>query len=74
MLVRALVQLRYDILLENAEIISVPHLSAQDRQVYDAVSTLYLAGNTVMTYAMIYRVMTGGRTQDTSSRRRQRGR
>ena len=60
-LVRALVQLRYDILLENAEIISVPHLSAQDRQVYDAVSTLYLAGNTVMTYAMIYRVRTGGR-------------
>ena len=60
-IVKAAVKLRYDALLESKEIVSAPKLTPQDREVYDAVSTLWQAGNAVMTYAMIYRVMTGGR-------------
>ena len=52
-IVKAAVKLRYDALLESKEIVSAPKLTPQDREVYDAVSTLWQAGNAVMTYAIV---------------------
>jgi hypothetical protein len=52
------VKLRYDALLESKERKSfpLPKLTPQEREVYDAVSTLWQAGGKrCMTYAMIYR-------------------
>ena len=55
----AYVRLDYEELLSGKEIERAPTLTHEDRQVHDAIATLYYAGNAVQTYGMIYRVMAG---------------
>lgn len=44
---------------DNVQLISRAKFTAYDREVYDGVTTLYEAGNEIVTPAMIYRAMNG---------------
>lgn len=57
--VRARVAIDYKDLLNNSNIVELPKLNERDYNVHDAIITLLLAGNRVMSYDMIYRAMTG---------------
>ena len=57
--VLARVAIDYKDLLSKGTIISLPELTAKDYSVHDAIITLLAAGNRVMSYDMIYRVMIG---------------
>lgn len=51
--------LDYNDLLSKGNIKDMPTLTEKDYNVHDAIITLMLAGNRVMSYDMIYRAMTG---------------
>lgn len=57
--VRARVAIDYKDLLSKSNIVELPKLNERDYNVHDAIITLLLAGNRVMSYDMIYRAMTG---------------
>lgn len=55
----ARVAIDYKDLLSKGNIVELPELNERDYNVHDAIITLLLAGNRVMSYDMIYRAMTG---------------
>lgn len=58
--VQVFVSLNYDKVIEElGESAKIPKLSEDDRQVLDGIVTQLVAGNTVMTYDMIYRGFSG---------------
>lgn len=60
--VLARVAIDYKDLLSKGKIISLPELTDKDYAVHDAIVTLLMAGNRVMSYDMIYRAMIGKTT------------
>ena len=57
------VRIDYDGLTADGRITLPERLTLKDRQIYDAITSLYLAGNRVITDAQIYRTVSGRRAE-----------